>query len=238
MIAAHGRWPMAGNVVRKIDEFVKVERVLASVSNKAGLEKFVPGLVEVNPGIHFYSTGGTFDAIRKILGDEKAKKHLTQVSEYTGQPETQGGLVKTLDFKIYLGLLTEKYNDAHQGDLQRTNGVAIDLVIVNLYPFRETIAKPGVTVEEARANIDIGGPCMVRASAKNYLRVAPVVDPADYDRILGTLRKTGGKLDVATRFDLARKAFAHTAAYDTAIAAFLKDSADATMKGCYEFQDR
>jgi len=229
---------MAGNVVRKIDDRVKVARVLASVSDKTGLDRLVPALVEINPDVRFYSTGGTFDAIRKILGEEQAKKHLTQVSDYTGQPETQGGLVKTLDFRIYLGLLTETYNDAHQGDLRRTNAVAIDLVIVNLYPFRETVAKPGVTVEQARANVDIGGPCMVRASAKNYLRVAPVVDPADYDRVVATLRKNGGTLDVATRFDLARKAFAHTAAYDAAIAAYLKESSDAAMKGCYEFQDR
>ena len=228
---------MAGNVVRKIDDGAKIRNVLASVSNKTGLERLVPVLTEVNPEVRFYSTGGTFKAIHGILGEEKAKRHLTQVSDYTGQPETQGGLVKTLDFKIYLGLLTERYNDAHQGDLRRTDAVAIDMVVVNLYPFRETVAKPGVTIEEARANIDIGGPCMVRASAKNYLRVASVVDPADYDRIIETLRANDGALDVAIRFDLARKAFAHTAAYDTAIAAFLKESSDAGMKGCYEFAD-
>ncbi|MBI5525858.1 MAG: hypothetical protein HY897_05945 [Deltaproteobacteria bacterium] len=227
---------MSVNVVRDVDRFVKVERVLLSVSDKSGLDVFVPGLVEVNPAIHFYSTGGTFSALQKVLG-EKAKAHLTQVSDYTGQPETQGGLVKTLDFKIYLGLLTEKYNDAHQADLTRTSAVAIDMVVVNLYPFKETVAKAGVTVEEARSNIDIGGPCMVRASAKNYLRVASVTDPADYPRILDALAKNGGKLDIAFRFALARKAFAHTAAYDSAIAKFLADSPDAAMEKCYTFRD-
>jgi phosphoribosylaminoimidazolecarboxamide formyltransferase / IMP cyclohydrolase len=226
---------MAGNIVREVDDSVKIRHVLCSVSDKTGLEKLIPALVEINPEVRVFSTGGTFDALKKLLG-EKAARNLTQVSEYTGQPETQGGLVKTLDFKIYLGLLTETYNEAHQGDLKRTSAVAIDMVVVNLYPFRQTVAKAGVTVEEARANIDIGGPCMIRASAKNYLRVASVVDPADYGRLVDVLRKSGGKLDLATRFGLARKAFAHTASYDTAIAAFLESSKDETMKGCYHIK--
>jgi phosphoribosylaminoimidazolecarboxamide formyltransferase/IMP cyclohydrolase len=225
---------MAGNIVRDVDDRVRVRQVLCSVSDKTGLDGLIPGLVEVNPEVRIFSTGGTFDAIRKLLGEEKAKRNLVQVSDYTGQPETQGGLVKTLDFKIYLGLLTETYNDAHQGDLRRTGAVAIDMVVVNLYPFRQTVARPGVTVEEARANIDIGGPCMIRASAKNYLRVASVVDPADYPRLVELLRRTGGTLDLATRFDLSRKAFAHTAAYDTAIAAFLEPIAPATIGKTYD----
>jgi len=226
---------MAGNTVREVDDSVKIRHVLCSVSDKTGLEQLIPALVDLNPEVRIFSTGGTFDALQKLLG-EKATRNLTQVSEYTGQPETQGGLVKTLDFKIYLGLLTETYNEAHQGDLKRTKAVAIDMVVVNLYPFKQTVAKAGVTVEEARANIDIGGPCMIRASAKNYLRVASVVDPADYGRIVDVLRKSGGKLDLATRFGLARKAFAHTASYDTAIAAFLESPKDETMKGCYHIK--
>lgn len=229
---------MAVNIVRRIDDEVRIRNVLASVSDKTGLDRLVPALVEIEPGIRFYSTGGTFDAVRKILGDGDASKRLVQVSEYTGQPETQGGLVKTLDFRIYLGLLTEKYNEAHQNDLRRTGAVPIDMVVVNLYPFGRTVAREGVTVEEARANIDIGGPCMVRAAAKNYLRVASVVDPADYDRIIERLRAGGGRLDVAFRFELARKAFAHTAAYDAAIAAYLESASVATVRGCYEMSDR
>jgi len=223
------------NIVTKIDDLVPVRTVLISVSDKAGLETFVPELLKICPKVKILSTGGTFDKLKEVLG-AKAGKRLQQVSDYTGQPETQGGLVKTLDFKIYLGLLTETYNDAHQGDLRRTKAVAIDLVVVNLYPFRQTAAKAGVTVEEARANIDIGGPCMIRASAKNYLRVASVVDPADYPHIVERLRKNRGKLDLATRFELARKAFAHTASYDTAIAAFLEKSATDAVKGCYAFK--
>ena len=156
---------MSINVVERIDELVKVQNILVSVSDKSGLDRFIPDLVEINPGIRIFSTGGTFGRIREILG-ESADGRLMRVSDFTGQPETQGGLVKTLDFKIYLGLLTETYNDAHQDDLKRTGSVPIDMVVVNLYPFKETISKPDVSVEQARGNIDIGGPCMIRASAK------------------------------------------------------------------------
>ena len=216
------------NIVREIDDWVKIQRVLVSVSDKSRLDLLIPALIEINPEIHLYSTGGTFTAIVQILGPEKATVHLTQVSDYTGQPETQGGLVKTLDFKIYLGLLTEKHNPAHQADLARANAMPFDLVVVNLYPFEATVARKGVTVEEARANIDIGGPCMIRAAAKNYLRVAPVVDPADYAPLVEFLKANGGQLNLPRRFELARKAFAHTARYDTAISQFLaRQSLDA-----------
>ena len=171
------------NIVEKIDDAVMVRHVLVSVSDKSGLEDLVQELVQINPDINIFSTGGTYNRIKEILGG-KSESCLTQVSEYTGQPETQGGLVKTLDFKIYLGLLTETYNDAHRQDLKRTGAVPMDMVVVNLYPFEKTVEKHGVTVEEARANIDIGGPCMIRAAAKNYIRVASVVDPTDYNRII------------------------------------------------------
>ncbi len=228
---------MSINVVDRIDDRVAVRHVLVSVSDKTGLERFIPGLVGINPELKIFSTGGTFSRIGEILG-ERAEGRLVQVSDYTGQPETQGGLVKTLDFKIYLGLLTETYNEAHQKDLRRTGAVPIDMVVVNLYPFQQTVARPDVTVEEARGNIDIGGPCMIRAAAKNFLRVAPVVDPGDYDRIQGELEKTGGSLTAALRFALARKAFAHTATYDRAIADFLAERTEEEMKICYTFESQ
>ena len=228
---------MAVNVVSDVDNHVHVERVLLSVSDKSGLERLVPGLIEANPEIHFYSTGGTYAAIEKILGEERAKKHLTQVSEYTGQPETQGGLVKTLDFKIYLGLLTETYNEYHRADLERTGAYPIDMVVVNLYPFVETISKENVTVEEARSNIDIGGPCMIRAAAKNYLCVASVVDPADYGEIVDSLKKSGGKIDLTMRFKFARKAFAHTAEYDRAISSYLAGQTPGQIPEVYKLMD-
>jgi phosphoribosylaminoimidazolecarboxamide formyltransferase/IMP cyclohydrolase len=226
---------MAVNFVEKIDGDVAVNHVLASVSDKTGLDSLVPALVAANPNVTIYSTGGTYKAIKEILGDP-ADKHLVQVSDYTGQPEMQGGLVKTLDFKIYLGLLSETYNDAHAKDLERTSGVPIDMVVVNLYPFSRTVANPDATPETARANIDIGGPCMVRASAKNFLRVASVTDPADYDKVSAELARSGGRISLATRFELARKAFAHTAAYDAAISDYLSDRAMNEVAACYTVQ--
>jgi phosphoribosylaminoimidazolecarboxamide formyltransferase/IMP cyclohydrolase len=210
---------MALNIVTETDSRVQIRNVLRSVSDKTGLEEFVPALVKACPGVRIYSTGGTYTKIKEILGDA-ASETLVAVSDYTGQPEMQGGLVKTLDFKIYLGLLSETYNDAHQTDLKRLSASPIDMVVVNLYPFRETVAKEGVTPEMARTNIDIGGPCMIRASAKNYLRVASVTDPLDYANIANELADHGGTLGFDTRFKLMKKAFAHTAEYDTAIANF------------------
>ena len=210
---------MALNIVKDIDARVAVKHVLMSVSDKTGLETFVPALVKACPGVKIYSTGGTYVKVKEILGAD-AEGTLVAVSDYTGQPEMQGGLVKTLDFKIYLGLLSETYNDAHQADLKRLSAQPIDMVVVNLYPFQQTVAKEGVTPEMARTNIDIGGPCMVRASAKNYLRVASVTDPLDYDSIAAELEAHSGTIGLDTRFKLMKKAFAHTAAYDTAISQF------------------
>ncbi|ACL06767.1 phosphoribosylaminoimidazolecarboxamide formyltransferase [Desulfatibacillum aliphaticivorans] len=227
---------MAVNVVDRADDPVQIKHVLMSVSDKTGLETFVPGLLEACPGVKIFSTGGTYNKIAEILGD-KAKGCLEAVSDYTGQPETQGGLVKTLDFKIYLGLLTETYNDSHQSDLKRTNGVPIDMVVVNLYPFRETIAQPKVTPEMARGQIDIGGPCMIRASAKNFLRVSSVVDPDDYPMILDELKANSGSTTMRTRYRLARKAFRHTASYDKAIADYLQETPFDNARPCYKFED-
>ncbi len=224
---------MALNIVETIDEAVTVRKVLMSVSDKRGLDAFVPGLIAACPGVLIYSTGGTFARIQELLGPELAGKHLIAVSDYTGQPEMQGGLVKTLDFKIYLGLLSETYNPAHQDDLARTQAVALDMVVVNLYPFSDTVAQADVTPEMARTNIDIGGPCMVRASAKNYLRVASVTDPADYGCLLQELKSGGGALSLKTRFALMRKAFSHTASYDSAIAAYFAHHEVADVAPCY-----
>ncbi len=221
---------MSLNTVDKIDDAVKVDHVLISVSDKEGLDQLVPGLLDINPEMKIFSTGGTYSKIKEILAEDAGS--LTQVSDYTGQPETQGGLVKTLDFKIYLGLLTETYNDSHKRDLERTSAVPIDMVVVNLYPFKETIAKQGVTVEQARSNIDIGGPCMIRAAAKNFLRVASVVNPGDYESILTEMQNNSGSISLALRYRLAQKAFEHTAVYDRTIADFLGASSfDAASDG-------
>jgi len=219
-------------MVERIDEWISVKHILVSVSDKKGLDAFIPELVGINPGIRIFSTGGTYAKLKDILGGKASC--LTQVSDYTGQPETQGGLVKTLDFRIYLGLLTETYNDSHKADLERTKSVPIDMVVVNLYPFKATISKQGVTPEEARGNIDIGGPCMIRASAKNFLRVASVVDPADYGRIIAQLKENDNKISLKSRFELAKKAFAHTAEYDTTIAGYLAGRTFDEVRKCYK----
>jgi len=223
---------MAKNVVDKIDDRVKIRTMLVSVSDKTGLEDFIPGMLDANPDLLILSTGGTYNKLLEILGD-RAEGCLKQVSDYTGQPETQGGLVKTLDFKIYLGLLTETYNDAHQEDLKRTDALSIDMVVVNLYPFSQTIAKEGVTVENARGNIDIGGPTMIRASAKNFIRVASVVDPSSYKGILAKVTSQEGCLTLEDRYELSKKAFEHTAVYDRTIADYLSARSLSGVQRCY-----
>jgi len=222
---------MSINIVEQIDSLVPVRHVLVSVSDKSGLDQFIPELVKIIPDIKIISTGGTYQRIKEILQSEQ---NLVLISDYTGQPETQGGLVKTLDFKIYLGLLTETYNDAHQRDLERTQASPIDMVVVNLYPFKETIAKENVTIEMARGNIDIGGPCMIRASAKNFLRVASVVDPSDYGDIVLDIQKNKGCTSLETRFKLAQKAFGHTYEYDAHIHKYLNAQFFDQVATCYQ----
>jgi len=224
---------MSINIVEKIDRLVPVRHVLVSVSDKSGLDIFIPELINIVPDIQIISTGGTFERIKEIL---KSEQNLVKISKVTGQPETQGGLVKTLDFKIYLGLLTETYNDDHQKDLERTQASTIDMVVVNLYPFKETVAKEGVTIEQARGNIDIGGPCMIRASAKNFLRVASVVDPSDYGDIIDDIRKNDGSTSLETRFKLAQKAFGHTHEYDANIHKFMNEQLFEDVLSCYRDQ--
>jgi len=223
---------MALNIVNQIDDPVKIERVLVSVYDKSGLNAIIPALAEINPEIKFYSTGGTYTRLKSFLGT-RFEANLIKVADYTGQPEMQGGLVKTLDFKIYLGLLSETYNQDHKGDLDRCRAVELDMVIANLYPFVEVISRPATTAEMARGNIDIGGPTMIRASAKNFLRVAALTDPADYSTIISELKSSDGFLTLKTRFTLARKAFELTAGYDRAIAAYLARQDYPQVESCY-----
>ena len=222
------------NVVEKIDGNVKINNVLASVSDKTDLDILVNTLAELNPDVHFYSTGNTHKKIGEILGP-RAEKMLTSVSDYTGQPEMQGGLVKTLDFKIYLGLLSETYNEAHKQDIKRTGGIEFDMVIANLYPFKQTISREGISFEEARGNIDIGGPCMVRASAKNFIRVVSVCNPSDYRAVADELKNNGCCISLSTRLELAKKSFSHTADYDTAIKNYLNDTDFEKLEDTYKF---
>ncbi len=186
---------------------------LLSVSDKRGLVPFAQGLVRA--GFSILSTGGTLEALAK------AGVPATKVSEHTGSPEILGGRVKTLHPKIHGGILGRPTLDSDRAEMQAHGIEAIALVAVNLYPFRETVAK-GAPRDEVIEQIDIGGPAMVRASAKNAAHVTVVVDPADYDAVLAELEKDK-QVSQATRRRLQHKAFAHTAAYDAAIAAWLAE---------------
>ena len=223
---------MSINRVDRIDDLVPIRNIIVSVADKTGLEGFIPGLIALEPEIHIYSTGATYERISEILGEEWAQ-NLTTISDYTGHPEMQGGLVKTLDFRIYLGLLSETYNEAHVDDLLRTKAVVFDMVVCNLYPFGEASSQEGATPEDARGNIDIGGPCLLRAAAKNYLRVAAVCDPLDYPDVLGSLRKNGGSLDLETRYQCAQKAFSHTGEYEKLISEYFHETRAETLRSTY-----
>ena len=197
----------------------KVQRALLSVSDKSGIADLGRALHAL--GIELVSTGGT----AKLL--EKEGLPVIEVGAYTGFPEMLDGRVKTLHPKIHGGLLARRDDPAHVAALQRAGIPPIDLLVVNLYPFQATVADPDCRLEDAIENIDIGGPAMLRAAAKNHGSVAVLVDPADYPRVLEELRR--GTISAATRFHLARKAFAHTAAYDGAIANYLS-SLDAAQR--------
>jgi phosphoribosylaminoimidazolecarboxamide formyltransferase/IMP cyclohydrolase len=189
-----------------------VRRALLSVSNKDGLTGLAQALSQ--RGVVILSTGGTASLL------EKSGVPVVQVSSHTGFPEIMDGRVKTLHPKIHGGLLGRNDIDAA---VMREHGIEpIDLLVVNLYPFAATIAKPGCTYEDAIENIDIGGPAMVRAAAKNHERVAVIVDPADYPAVLDEMSKNDGAILEATRKRLAAKAYAHTASYDAAVAHYLE----------------
>jgi phosphoribosylaminoimidazolecarboxamide formyltransferase/IMP cyclohydrolase len=192
---------------------ITIRRAILSVSDKRGLIELARGLLA--HGTEILSTGGTARFLREH-GIEPIS-----ISEYTGAPEILGGRVKTLHPRIHGGLLARPAHGDDARQMAEHDIEPIDLVVVNLYPFEQTVARDGVTRAEAIENIDIGGPTMIRAAAKNHERVAVLVDPADYGDILGELDRHGGAVLAATRFRLAKKAFAHTAAYDTAISAYL-----------------
>ncbi len=190
-----------------------IKQALISVSDKTGILEFARGLAGF--GVALLSTGGT----AKMLRDAGLK--VTEVADYTGFPEMLDGRVKTLHPKIHGGLLGRRDVPAHAEAMKKTGIPGIDLVVVNLYPFARTIARPDCPLAEAIENIDIGGPAMVRSAAKNHEHVAVVTDPADYPALLKEMQSASGALGAETRFQLACKAFSHTAAYDGAISNYL-----------------
>jgi phosphoribosylaminoimidazolecarboxamide formyltransferase / IMP cyclohydrolase len=184
-------------------------RALISVSNKTGVVEFARGLAA--RGCSLVSTGGTARALKE------AGLSVLQVSEVTGAPEMMDGRVKTLHPSVHGGILARRDHAGDRAALDKFGITPIDIVAVNLYPFRETAANPATTFDDLIEDIDIGGPSMIRGAAKNFKDVLVVTEPADYARVIAALDEPGGP-PMALRFDLARKAFAHTASYDTAIA--------------------
>ncbi|NLD35528.1 MAG: IMP cyclohydrolase [Desulfatiglans sp.] len=192
----------------------KIERAIISVTDKTGIVEFARRLEGM--GVEIISTGGTAKAIRE--GGVKVK----DISEYTGFPEMLDGRVKTLHPKVHGGLLGVRSNSEHV-KMMKAHGISnIDLIIVNLYQFEKTVAKEGVTLEDAIENIDIGGPAMLRSSAKNFNDVTVIIDPSDYELVLNEMKENGGSTRLKTRFYLAKKVFNLTHKYDGAISRYLE----------------
>jgi phosphoribosylaminoimidazolecarboxamide formyltransferase/IMP cyclohydrolase len=190
----------------------KVERALISLTDKSGIEDFARALTEL--GVEILSTGGTAQKMR----DNGIA--VTDVSEFTGFPEMLDGRVKTLHPLVHGGILNQRENADHQQQCREHGIKPIDIVAVNLYAFEKTVADPNCSLADAIENIDIGGPTLLRASAKNYQDVTVIVDPADYEQVLSEI-KENGNTTLKTRFKLAVKVFQLTSAYDTAIADWL-----------------
>ncbi len=191
----------------------RIQRALISVTDKTGVVDFAKALSGM--GVEILSTGGTAKALAQ--GGVPVKEG----ADFTGFPEMLDGRVKTLHPRIHAGILFRRDLPAHIAQMERHSLLPIDLVCVNLYAFEATVARPGVTLEEAIENIDIGGPTLLRASAKNHGGVTVVVDPADYGRIIGEMKANQGETTPGTRFALAKKVFALTHAYDEAISRYL-----------------
>ena len=195
---------------------MKIRRALISVSDKTGIVEFARKLHDA--GVELVSTGGTMKALKD------AGVPVTYVSDVTGFPEIMDGRVKTLNPYIHGGILAVRDNPKHVREMKEHKITAIDMVVVNLYPFKETIAKPDVTLAEAIENIDIGGPAMIRAAAKNFKFVTVVTNPERYDEIAAAVAKDGC-VSGMLRMQLAQEAFAHTADYDQAIRSYLAEQA-------------
>ena len=193
---------------------VKIKRALVSVSDKTGAIQLGQTLHAM--GVQILSSGGTARSL------QEAGIPVVEVSKYTGFPEMMDGRIKTLHPKIHGALLGKRDNAEHMQQMKIHGIEPIDLVVVNLYPFEKTVAKPDCTLEEAIENIDIGGPTMLRSSAKNYNDVAVVTDPQDYEKIIEEMKKSGGSLSLETRFRLAGKVFKLTSHYDKAITEYLE----------------
>ena len=193
----------------------KIKRAIVSVTNKAGIVEFCRKLREFD--VEILSTGGT----ARLLW--KNAVPVLDVSEYTGFPEIMDGRVKTLHPKIHGGILAIRENDIHKEVMEKYGIEPIDMIVVNLYQFEKTVAKEGVSLEEAIENIDIGGPTMLRAGAKNFKYITVVTDPSDYELVIKEMKENNGETTLKTRFLLAKKVFELTSKYDAAIIEYLSN---------------
>lgn len=192
----------------------KIKRAIISVSDKTGIEDFGRALSDL--GVEILSTGGTAKRLKE------AGVPVIEVSDYTGFPEMLDGRVKTLHPKIHAGILARRDIPEHMDALEKHGIGTIDMVVVNLYPFEATISRPDVTFHDAIENIDIGGPTLLRASAKNFENVVVIVDPGDYNCVRDEMISLGGDVSYKTRVVLAQKVFAHTSRYDSIISDYLQ----------------
>ncbi|MFA5303438.1 MAG: hypothetical protein WC393_02790 [Candidatus Nanoarchaeia archaeon] len=204
-----------------VDDLIAPKNVLLSVFYKDNLKSLITGIMDVNPDVVFYSTGGTGKAVIEAVGEGK---NYVSIEKYTNSPEMEGGLVKTLHPKVHAGLLGERGNPQHElylydtmNKLTGSPGVYFDVMVGNLYPFEQKIREDGATVEDARINIDIGGPTMIMASAKNWHSVAVLTSPKQYSGFIDSLNKNKG-ITLSDRFNLAQQAMELVGQYRSAIA--------------------
>ena len=209
---------------------VKINNVLISCYDKTGLKYFAAELAKINPDVRIYCSSGTFNELKKAV----AAANLLEISEYTGTKEMPVGLVKTLHPKIHSGILADLNDREQLKYLEENKAVAFDLAVVNLYPF-STAAKEGA-IEKARMNIDIGGVSLIEAAAKNFLRVAVIVSPVDYEKVLEELKKNKGGCNIDTRLRLAKAAMGYLSAYIGNISNYYDRLTTAAVKKEYKVE--
>ncbi len=209
---------------------VKIKNVLISCHDKTGLNYFAAELVKINPSVRIYCSSGTYNELRKAV----AAENLTEISDYTGIKEMPAGLVKTLHPKIHSGILADVNDEQQRKYLDENSAVAFDLVVVNLYPFAAT-AEAG-SIEKARMNVDIGGVSLIESAAKNFLRVAVVVSPVDYEKVLEEMKKNNDSCGIGTRLRLAQAAMNYISAYMGNISDYYDKLAAAAVKKEYKVE--
>lgn len=219
--------------VSRFEDRVKVRNIIVSTADKRGLEEFAPRLVEICPQVRFYATGGSHKVLKRALG-EFAAQRLVEMNRYTTQPVTHAGLARTIDFKIYIGLLADPFNKVHVQDLSSAGAAFFDTVISNVHLYENLVADGEPDPETVRTNIDIGGPGMIRAGVRNFLRVATLVDPDDYERYLQHVKENEGHSRLDLRLEFARKAFRLLASNEVALAEYFDRLDPAAIRDDYD----